>query len=83
MSQQLFIPSDDLDEFERQMDKMLYAYFPQEHRSRPRTWRPPTDVYETDDAVIVKLEVAGMNPDDFKISFDDRVLTISGSRQDH
>lgn len=73
---------DDLEPIERQMDKMLYAYFPQERRSRPRQWRPPTDVYETDEAVIVKMEVAGMKPDDFKISFDDRTLTVEGSRLD-
>ncbi len=73
---------DELDQFERQMDKMLYAYFPNERHTRPRAWRPPTDVYETDDAVIVKLEVAGMNPEDFVISYAERVLTVEGSRMD-
>jgi len=73
---------DDLDQFERQMDQMLHAFFPHQHRSRPRTWRPPTDVYETDDAVIVKIEIAGMNPDDISISFVDRELVVRGNRRD-
>ncbi len=73
---------DDLDQFERQMDQMLHAFFPHQHRSRPRTWRPPTDVYETDDAVIVKIEIAGMNPDDIAISFIDRELVVRGNRRD-
>jgi len=64
------------------MEKMLYAYFPSEPRTRPRTWRPPTDVYETDDAVIVKMEVAGMTPEDFTIAFDDHTLTVEGMRLD-
>ncbi len=72
----------DLDQFERQVDQMLHGLFPHQHRSRPRTWRPPTDVYETDDAVIVKIEIAGMKPEDFTISFIDRVLAVSGNRQD-
>lgn len=50
-------------------------------RSR-RLWRPPTDVYETDSHVVVKVEVAGMREDDFKISLVDRHLIISGRRRD-
>lgn len=74
---------DDLEQFDRQLDRMLHAIrFPHEHRFRTRTWRPPTDVYETDDAVIVKIEIAGMNPDDFEISFADRALTVKGNRKD-
>ncbi|MCL5952533.1 MAG: Hsp20/alpha crystallin family protein [Chloroflexi bacterium] len=82
MGQELSEAFDDLDQFERQVDQMLHGVFPHQHRSRPRTWRPPTDVYETDDAVIVKIEIAGMNPEDLKISFVDRVLVVSGNRQD-
>lgn len=73
---------DDLDQFERQMDQVLHAFFPHQHRARSRTWRPPTDVYETDDAVIVKMEIAGMNPDDIAISFIDRELVVRGNRRD-
>lgn len=47
-----------------------------------RAWRPPTDVYETDTQVIVKVEIAGMHDDDFDISFDDHTLIIRGQRRD-
>ncbi len=47
-----------------------------------RLWRPSTDVYETDDCVVVKVEVAGMHGDDFVISLDSKVLTVSGVRHD-
>jgi len=49
---------------------------------RRRVWRPPTDVYETDDQIIVKVEIAGMNEDDFQVAFLDRTLVISGKRRD-
>lgn len=49
---------------------------------RRRVWRPPTDVYETDDQIIVKVEIAGMNEDDFQVAFADRTLIISGQRRD-
>ncbi len=50
--------------------------------SRPHAWRPPTDVYETEDTLIVRVEVAGMKQADFTISLVERSLTIHGIRQD-
>lgn len=49
---------------------------------RPQPWRPPTDVYETDGKVVVKVEVAGMSEQDFAISLSNRSLRISGTRHD-
>jgi len=47
-----------------------------------RLWRPPTDVYETESNIVVKVELAGMNVSDFDISYADRRLTIAGVRPD-
>ena len=47
-----------------------------------RTWRPLTDVYETDEAVVVKVEIAGVSEKDVTISLSNRNLTISGVRHD-
>jgi len=74
--------SDDIEQFEQRVDRLLHTVFPHQHRARPRLWRPPTDVYETDEAVIIKVEIAGMNPEDIRIEFVDRVLTVTGVRQD-
>ena len=43
-------------------------------------WRPPTDVYETADAFVVKVEVAGMREEDFEVGIENSVLMISGTR---
>jgi HSP20 family protein len=45
-------------------------------------WCPPTDVYETDDCVVVKVEIGGMERDDFHIALDGVRLTITGVRRD-
>ena len=50
--------------------------------SRPRAWRPPTDVYEHEDKMVVRVEIAGMNEADFSISLDQNILTIQGVRAD-
>jgi HSP20 family protein len=47
-----------------------------------RVWCPPTDVYETSDCLVVKVEVAGMAEDDFALTFADRTLVIAGTRRD-
>lgn len=45
-------------------------------------WCPPTDVYETDECIVVKVEVAGMEEESFAISLDGKKLTICGVRHD-
>lgn len=44
-------------------------------------WVPALDVYENEDAVTVRLEVAGMKKEDFDISLHDGTLTLSGERK--
>lgn len=51
-------------------------------QSRPHLWRPPTDILETEDAFLVRVEVAGMQEDGFEINFDQNILVISGTRPD-
>lgn len=50
--------------------------------SHPNTWRPPTDVFEREETIIVRAEIAGMNEKDFEISLDQNILTIHGVRPD-
>jgi HSP20 family protein len=49
---------------------------------RSPAWKPPADVYETEDAMVVRVEVAGMREDNFSIELNGRELIIRGSRQD-
>src|SRR5437899_898303 len=45
-------------------------------------FQPCLDMYETDTALVVKMELAGVRPNRLNISLsgDDRLLTISGER---
>ena len=47
-----------------------------------RAWAPPTDVYETEDAVVVQLEIPGVDEEALEISVFERSLVISGQRVD-
>jgi HSP20 family molecular chaperone IbpA len=46
-------------------------------------WRPPTDVYETGQAIRIQVEVAGMEHADIAVTLEGRVLRITGTRRDH
>ena len=41
------------------------------------------DVYETDDAIIVRSMIPGINPDTIDISLTRDILTIKGTREEH
>lgn len=45
------------------------------------SWYPATDIYETKDSYMFKMEVPGMNKDDIQIEFSDNTLTVKGTRQ--
>ena len=49
---------------------------------RSTTWRPPTDLYETEESCVIKVEVAGMRDEDFEVAFENNVLIIRGHRPD-
>jgi len=49
---------------------------------RAGIWNPPTDVYETENNYVVRVEIGGMREDDFEITVEENFLMISGSRPD-
>jgi len=46
-----------------------------------QSWTPAIDVVETDNAIVLKAELAGMKPEDINIEVQDNVLTVSGERR--
>ena len=50
------------------------------HSVESSGWEPAVDVYETDEAFCVSIELAGFKPDDFNVQATDEGVTISGQR---
>ncbi|OFX18574.1 MAG: molecular chaperone [Anaeromyxobacter sp. RBG_16_69_14] len=47
-------------------------------------WTPATDIYEDEEGLSIKFELAGVEPKDVDIRVEDGVLTIKGERKlDH
>lgn len=64
------------------IDRMLSSMLLHEQGQPLAMWRPPTDVYETEENVVILLEIAGMDPDKIQVEFQDRILRVSGRRLD-
>ena len=47
---------------------------------RQESWVPAVDVFDRQDAVVLKAELPGMRVDDIQIEVDDNVLTLKGER---
>jgi len=46
-----------------------------------KSWMPAFDVSETDNEIVVKAELPGMNVEDIDIALTDGLLTIKGERK--
>jgi HSP20 family protein len=44
-------------------------------------WAPPCDIYETDEEVVLKMELPDMRKEDVHVTFENSVLTVCGERK--
>ncbi|MBA3019084.1 MAG: Hsp20/alpha crystallin family protein [Proteobacteria bacterium] len=43
-------------------------------------WRPVVDIFDTNNAIVIKAELPGIKKDDVSVDVKDNVLTIKGER---
>jgi len=66
----------------RGVSKGLYYFLSGDvTKTAPGAWRPSTDIYETADHVVVKIEVPGVRPEDITVvQYNDRLI-VRGVRR--
>ena len=47
-----------------------------------KRWLPPTDLFETQDALVLVMDIAGINPNDVSVRIEGHTLTIQGIRRE-
>ena len=50
-------------------------------QGRNNSFRPAVDIYQDEKGVHLKADLAGVKPEDIKLSVEDNVLTLSGERK--
>lgn len=61
-------------------DTFAHAFGDQQELS-PRAWVPPVDIYQTEEGLVLKAELPGVNPDDVEIRVEDNTLHLKGERK--
>jgi len=84
MAQDPVDPFEQVEEFRKEISRMIREFYVDGNPlcvfSR-REWLPPTDVWETDEAVVVKMEVAGMKKEDLGVILEGNRLILFGQRE--
>lgn len=47
-----------------------------------KRWLPPTDLFETQDALVLVMDIAGIDPNDVSVKIEGHTLTIRGIRRE-
>ena len=68
-----------------------FKHVPSSERDQPRVaattriaelwWRPPADIYETADSLVVAVDLAGVDQDDLEVQLFEDGLVIRGRRR--
>jgi len=56
---------------------------PQAQTADPQDGELPVDMYQTDDAIVVRAIVAGVDPNDLEISITRDMVTVRGTRDEY
>src|SRR5687768_12994441 len=66
-----------------QMNRLFEDAFQRRHGKNEAThgWMPAADVYETDNELILKADLPGIEPKQIEIRVENNMLTIRGERR--
>ena len=75
-------PARQFDTFQFDIDRVFDAFFGARTPNRTaQRWVPAMDLAETDDHLVLRADLPGLDKDDVKIEIKDGVLTLSGERK--
>lgn len=75
----------DPERVQQEMEQVFRSLVPQRPhvaRRHNQRWRPPVEVYETESALVVSAEIAGIDERNVSVVIEHDVLSIRGERHD-
>src|SRR5262245_49072560 len=67
-------------EVDRLFDEIIYRPWGSRLRPKPEEWNPELDLYETEDAFIVEVDLPGVKEKDVSVQVDNGDLILTGRR---
>ena len=75
-------PARELDTLQTDVNRVFDTFFGgRTANGATRRWVPPMDLVETDDHLVLRADLPGLDKEDVEIEVKDGVLTISGERR--
>ena len=73
----------ELDSLRKEMDSLWNRFFGERPFTRPFTeeWAPSVDISETEDKLLIKAELPGLEAKDVDVSISGDLLTIKGEKE--
>jgi HSP20 family protein len=75
-----FDPFRDLTSLRDEMNR-LFNRTVGEGVSSGSAWTPAVDIFDTEEAIVLRAELPGLSTEDIEIEIDDNVLTLKGERR--
>ena len=67
-------------EVDRLFDELIHRPWGSPLRPKPEEWNPELDLYETEDAFILEVDLPGVKEKDASVHVDDAELVLTGRR---
>lgn len=61
-------------------DEVFSRFFGEPAQSWTGGYSVPTDVFHTEDKLVIRMDLPGVSPDDVEVTMQENVLLINGSR---
>jgi HSP20 family protein len=74
-------PARELDTLQTDLNRVFDTFFGGRTANEARRWIPAMDLVETNDHLVLKADLPGLDKDDVEIEIKDGVLTVSGERR--
>jgi len=79
-------PARELDAFQSDMNRLFDSFFGRREGAaaggyETRRWVPPMDLVETEDSLVLRADLPGIDRDDIEIEVKEGILTVSGERR--
>lgn len=77
-------PARELDTLQSDMNRLFDGFFGRRQvpaNGYSRRWVPAMDLVETEDQLVLRSDLPGLDRDDIEIEIKDNVLTVSGERK--
>jgi len=77
-------PFRDLVTIQERMNRLFQETLSRQHGQEnidPGQWGPAVDIYETDDRIVVRADLPGVEQSDIEVRIDDNKLVLRGQRK--